>query len=136
MRGSIPAKQGSAQMSYRPGSQGDSKSYNRNGGFRPCRLLSWEALSVIPAGLLARGAGQRKAPPDSYAKETERIELAAMSAVMAHERQLGYEPRDVSADKCGYDVESRIPGTGSLRFIEVKGRAVGATTVQLRRMRF
>lgn len=86
---------------------------------------------VIPAGLLARAAGQRKAPPDSYAKETERIELAAMSAVMAHERELGYEPRDVSADKCGYDVESRIPGTGSLRFIEVKGRAAGATTVSV-----
>ena len=48
-----------------------------------------------------------------------------MAAVMAAERALGHEPRDVSADKCGYDVESRVPGTGRLRFIEVKGRADG-----------
>ena len=49
---------------------------------------------------------------------------------------MGFEPRDVSADKCGYDVESRIPedrrkefGGACLRFIEVKGRAKGADTV-------
>ncbi len=29
----------------------------------------------------------------------------------------------------GYDIESRVPGTGRLRFIEVKGRAAGADTV-------
>jgi hypothetical protein len=33
----------------------------------------------------------------------------------------------------GYDVESAVPGTGRLRFIEVKGRARGATTVTLTR---
>ena len=32
-------------------------------------------------------------------------------------------------DKLGYDVESAVPGGGSLRFIEVKGRVVGADTV-------
>jgi hypothetical protein len=37
----------------------------------------------------------------------------------------------VSAEKCGYDIESRVPGTGRLRFIEVKGRVAGATTVTL-----
>jgi len=46
---------------------------------------------------------------------------------------LGYKPRDVSAEKCGYDIESRIPNTGRLRFIEVKGRIAGATTVTLTR---
>jgi hypothetical protein len=55
--------------------------------------------------------------------------MLAMTAVMEAERGLGFEPRDVSQDKCGYDVESRIPGKGLLRFIEVKGRAVGAKTV-------
>ena len=54
-----------------------------------------------------------------------------MEAVLAAERRLGYEPRDVSADKCGYDIESRVPGTGKLRFIEVKGRVIGAETVTL-----
>ena len=51
------------------------------------------------------------------------------------ERSLGYSPKDVSADKCGYDIESEIPAalrtgdSGCLRFIEVKGRAKGADTV-------
>ena len=35
----------------------------------------------------------------------------------------------MSAEKCGYDIESSIPGTGKLRFIEVKGRVQGAETV-------
>ena len=52
-----------------------------------------------------------------------------MEAVMAYERALGFVPRDVSALKCGYDIESKVPGTGRLRFIEVKGRAAGAETV-------
>jgi len=51
---------------------------------------------------------------------------------MATERELGFEPRDVSADKCGYDVESRNPkGDARLRFIEVKGRVQGADTVTI-----
>jgi hypothetical protein len=52
-----------------------------------------------------------------------------MDAVLANERSLGFEPRDVSKDKVGYDIESRIPGTGRLRFIEVKGRVEGARTI-------
>jgi hypothetical protein len=40
-----------------------------------------------------------------------------------------YVPRDVSAEKLGCDVESAVPKDGRLRFIEVKGRAAGATTV-------
>lgn len=52
-----------------------------------------------------------------------------MAAVIEAERKLGYEPRDVSQEKCGYDIESRIPATGQLRFIEVKGRIAGADTV-------
>jgi hypothetical protein len=56
-----------------------------------------------------------------------------MRLVMETERLLGYEPRDVSAAKCGYDVESRIPGTGKLRFLEVKGRVADATNVTVTR---
>ena len=52
-----------------------------------------------------------------------------MQAVMESERRLGFEPRDVSAEKCGYDIESRVPGTGKLRFIEVKGRHVNGKTI-------
>ena len=48
---------------------------------------------------------------------------------MQVERGLGFEPVDRETDKLGYDVESRVPGTGKLRFIEVKGRVQGAPTV-------
>jgi hypothetical protein len=61
------------------------------------------------------------------------MELLAMQMVMEAEKQLGNEPRDVSGDKCGWDIESRIPGAGKLRFIEVKGRVAGATTVTVTR---
>ena len=42
-----------------------------------------------------------------------------MEAVTTHERALGNDPRDVSAGNLGYDIESQIPGTGKLRFLEV-----------------
>lgn len=69
------------------------------------------------------------------AEERKRVELAAMEAVMAYERSIGNEPKDVSAQNVGYDIESRVPGSppGTLRLIEVKGRASGADTVTLTR---
>jgi len=48
---------------------------------------------------------------------------------MAAEKGMGYAPRDVSAEKCGWDIESRDSETGLLRFIEVKGRIQDSTTV-------
>ncbi|MBR8832163.1 MAG: RNA polymerase-associated protein RapA [Chroococcopsis gigantea SAG 12.99] len=83
------------------------------------------AVLVVPIGLLQKLSGGVA----MFATHTRRVEMLAMSAVMAAERALGYEPRDVSAEKCGYDIESRVPSTGRLRFIEVKGRVVGADTV-------
>ena len=50
---------------------------------------------------------------------------------MAMEKSLNYVPCDVSSEKCGYDIESSVPGTGKLRFIEVKGRIEGAKTVTI-----
>ncbi len=68
------------------------------------------------------------------------VELCAMEAVMATERALGFEPADVSADHCGFDVLSRppegqvpAPGQPVQRFIEVKGRIKGSTDVTLTR---
>ena len=89
---------------------------------------------VIPRGLLdklqGKAAGSLNADPQSR-RETE---LAAMEAVMEMEKTLGFVPRDVSAEKRGYDVESFIPleirgNAALLRFIEVKGRIKGADTV-------
>jgi superfamily II DNA or RNA helicase len=83
---------------------------------------------IVPVGFLRHLRGQTAPEPDRPAVETAAVEAAAMAAVMAAERALGNQPRDVSADRCGYDIESREP-SGRLRFIEVKGRAAGATTV-------
>lgn len=89
---------------------------------------------VIPRGLLDKLMG-RPALFGTDAAARRRIELAAMKAVMDIETSLGFAPADVSAQNKGYDIESKIPaelqdadGT-TLRFIEVKGRAKGATSV-------
>jgi superfamily II DNA or RNA helicase len=83
---------------------------------------------VVPVGLIDCLLG-RVVTPDAPTRETAEVERLAMEAVLAEERRLGYEPRDVSSENRGYDVESRVPGTGRLRFIEVKGRKAGADTV-------
>lgn len=89
---------------------------------------------VIPRGLLHKLMAVPT--PDLFGHgDRQAIEYAAMNAVIQIEKELGYEPKDVSAAKCGYDVESFVPETArrrasyALRFIEVKGRAKGATTV-------
>ncbi|MFW5655531.1 MAG: helicase-related protein, partial [Roseicyclus sp.] len=86
------------------------------------------AALVVPCGLLRAEAGEAAA----VAVEAEAralIERLAMEAVMAAERALGFEPIDVSARNCGYDIESRGAPDGRLRLIEVKGRRADATTV-------
>jgi hypothetical protein len=62
----------------------------------------------------------------------DEIERLAMVAVMETERQFGRIPRDVSeARGIGYDIESKDPNTGSLLFIEVKGRWHQKTDITL-----
>jgi superfamily II DNA or RNA helicase/bifunctional DNA-binding transcriptional regulator/antitoxin component of YhaV-PrlF toxin-antitoxin module len=82
---------------------------------------------IVPIGLLL---GERTPPEILDTRITEQI---AMHAVMEIERHMGHDPRDVSADKLGYDIESRDPVAGRLRFIEVKGRRAGAETVTVTR---
>lgn len=85
---------------------------------------------IVPSGLIKRLKGITDEQQSTlFAKDTKEVEEIAMKAVMNKEKDLGFEPIDVSKDKCGYDIESRIPGVGKLRFIEVKGRTKGATTV-------
>lgn len=86
---------------------------------------------VVPGGLPARIKGEARTEPGTFARDRERVKQLAMDAVIQTERRLGYEPRDVGKENRGYDVESRIPGTGKLRFIEVKGRVTGAPTVTI-----
>jgi len=89
-------------------------------------------LVVVPAGLIARMTGQPLAPgaesPDNQAAAARAREI-----VMAIERKLGFEPTDREHEKLGYDIESRDPKTGRLRFLEVKGRVSGAATITVTR---
>jgi len=88
-------------------------------------------LLVVPMGLLAAmtgGAAVSTAPADTQASAAR-----ARAIVMEVERSLGFDPTDREFEKLGYDLESRVPDTGKLRFIEVKGRVTGAPTVTVTR---
>lgn len=86
---------------------------------------------VVPQGLMRKLSGGSITP--SQRDERATIEAAGMRAVMNIERELGYVPRDVSRENCGYDIESRVPSERDaerrLRFIEVKARSAGADTI-------
>lgn len=86
---------------------------------------------VGPIGLIRRLKGEIGGEPDLTSRETRHVEALAMEAVLATERRLCRQRRDVSRDDPGYDVESKIPETDRLLFIEVKGRAGGASTVTI-----
>ncbi len=87
-------------------------------------------LLVVPRGLLDAMAG-RPAPPTTV--DTQASAARARDIVMATERCLGFEPTDRELDKLGYDIESRVPASGALRFIEVKGRRSDAKTITVTR---
>ena len=83
-------------------------------------------LVVVPMGLIAAMTGGPEAP---RATDTQASAARARAVVMDVERRLGFDPVDREPEKLGYDIESRIPGTGRLRFIEVKGRVAGADRI-------
>jgi hypothetical protein len=85
-------------------------------------------VAVVPMGLLARITGCAT-PARTTPTNTQASAARARDIVMEVERRLGFEPVDREQEKLGYDIESRVPGTGRLRFIEVKGRVEGADTV-------
>jgi len=89
-------------------------------------------LLVIPAGLIAAMKGKPISVPATPV-DTQASAARARAVVMEIERSLGFEPTDRELEKLGYDIESRIPGTGRLRFIEVKGRVTGASTITVTR---
>jgi SNF2 family DNA or RNA helicase len=83
-------------------------------------------MLIVPVGLIAKITGKR---PASVPIDTQAAAARARQIVMDVERRLGYEPTDREFERLGYDIESRVPGTGKLRFIEVKGRVSGAETI-------
>ncbi len=98
----------------------------------PLPPVALGGLLVVPAGLLAAMAGTA-VPMAARTAETQASAARARNAVMAVEQALGFEPVDREFERLGYDVESRIPGTGKLRFIEVKGRVAGADSITVTR---
>ena len=87
-------------------------------------------LVVVPKGLIDAINGQDEAQRKQAGPAATQASAArARAIVMAAERELGFEPVDRELEKLGYDIESRIPGTGKLRFIEVKGRVADAKTI-------
>jgi hypothetical protein len=83
-------------------------------------------LLIVPAGLIAKMEGK---PSIGTSPDTQASAARARGIVMEVERSLGFEPVDREYERLGYDIESRIPGTGKLRFIEVKGRVTGAEII-------
>jgi len=94
-------------------------------------------ILVIPQGLLNKVSGAGTFSTDPLART--KVEELAMNAVMAVERGFGFEVKDVSAEKCGWDVSAYPPQVDpskpmpNARHIEVKGREKGAETVTLSR---
>ena len=85
-------------------------------------------LVLVPKGLLEAMSG-RQTPVSGAAADTGAVAARARAIVVEVERGLGFEPTDREFEKLGYDIESRVPATGKLRFIEVKGRVSGAATI-------
>ena len=89
-------------------------------------------LLVVPMGLIKAMTGRASAVPTTLV-DTQISAARARAIVMEIERSLGFDPTDREFEKLGYDIESRVPGTGKLRFIEVKGRVSGAPTITVTR---
>jgi SNF2 family DNA or RNA helicase len=78
---------------------------------------------IVPAGLVAARTG---APVPAHAVDTTRTDKLAIAAVLGAERALGRAATEMPHNNKGYDIETR-PAHGELIFIEVKGRAAGAS---------
>jgi hypothetical protein len=85
-------------------------------------------LLVVPIGLIRAMGGHTQVSAQAVI-DTQAAAARAREIVIEIERGLGFVPVDREFEKLGYDIESAIPGTGRLRFIEVKGRVAGADTV-------
>lgn len=90
---------------------------------------------IIPQGLIEHRSGSSQFTADAAVRA--RIEAVAMQAVFDAEHARGNRTKDVSAEKCGWDITAYVDqGEESLpleRHIEVKGRAKGQTTITVNR---
>ena len=89
-------------------------------------------LVVVPLGLVNKLTGHTPVVPVRTV-DTQAAAARARQIIMDVERGLGFAPVDREYEKLGYDIESHDPGTGKLRFLEVKGRISGADTITVTR---
>jgi len=96
---------------------------------RELELAIQRETTLAPA--TPRILGAARVAPEAAASYEMRcdpeVEAIAMQEAMAHERQQGRRPLDVSRENLGYDIRSeegaRQDGEAPVRYIEVKGRA-------------
>ena len=105
----------------------------QEGQISPLPPVVLGATLVVPVGLIRSMAGSAPQPAAFQGGDTQAAAARAREIVMAVERDLGFEPTDREFEKRGYDIESSVPGTGKLRFIEVKGRVSGAANILVTR---
>ena len=104
----------------------------RDGQISPRPPVVAGGLLVVPQGLIGAIAGDDTRVRHPVA-DTQASAAKARGIVMDVERRLGFVPMDVEHEKRGYDIESKIPSTGKLRLIEVKGRRSDAETITVTR---
>jgi len=102
------------------------------GQISPLPPIVLGGMLVVPIGLIRSMQGT-SGPMSTAAVDTQASGARARAVIMEVERSLGFVPTDRELEKLGYDIESRITGTGKLRFIEVKGRVAGAPTITVTR---
>ena len=102
------------------------------GQISPLPPIVLGGMLVVPIGLI-RSVQGTTGPMSTAAVDTQASGARARAIIMEVERSLGFDPTDRELEKLGYDIESRITGTGKLRFIEVKGRVAGASTITVTR---
>jgi hypothetical protein len=90
-------------------------------------------LLVVPVGLVAKLNGNPLVADANGPVDTMAAAARAREIIMEVERGLGFVPVDREFERLGYDIESQVPGTGKLRFIEVKGRVSVADTITVTR---
>ena len=105
----------------------------QEGQISPLPPVVLGATLVVPVGLIRSMTGSTTQPAALQGGDTQAAAARARQIVMAVERDLGFEPTDREFEKRGYDIESRVSGTGKLRFIEVKGRVSGAANILVTR---
>ena len=87
---------------------------------------------VVPVGPIRSAAASAPQPAAFQGGDTQAA-ARSQEIVMAVERSLGFDPPDREFEKTCYDIENRVPSTGRLRFIEVKGRGSGAANILVTR---